>query len=479
MKLGQTTLVVFVSKFVGSILGFLATFYFAQTLGPSVFGTYTVVIALIFWLELAGSMGISSAVTKRLSEGEERESYLAAGTIATVALGVLVMVGIVAARGYVNEYVGTPVAQFVVLLLGVRLFYSLVNATLTGQRLVHVAGICQSLKIATRSLVQIGLVLAGWSLTGLFLGYATGGFVIGTVGLLLASTTLRRPKREHFHRLVEYAKYSWLGQLQTRSFNEVDILVLNAFVSPALVGIYAVAWSVANFLTLFGNAVSNTLFPEISRVSAQKNEDAVAELVERGLAYGGLILIPGLVGGAILADRLLRIYGGEFVRGTAVLGLLILACLFYAYQQQLLTAINAIDRPNLSFKINGAFILTNTGLNVALVSQFGWVGAAVATVVSTALGLTLSYVLFTRLVSIHPPIQEIKHQVLAASLMGVVLWLLRRFIDTSAASLWNVALTVGLVVFGAGLYFLGLLGLSAQFRRTVTANLPIDELRSN
>ncbi|MDS0292775.1 flippase [Halogeometricum luteum] len=473
MKLGQTSFVVFVSRFGGSVLGFFATLYIARTLGSAVFGTYTVVIALIFWLELLGSMGLSNATTKRISEGRDQSAYFTAGMISIAALGTVVISGLILVADMVNAYVGESVVGFVILLLVVRLFYSFVDATLSGERLVHIGGIAQAAKIGTRSAAQIGLVLAGGSLSSLLIGYAAGGASVGVASLRYISLHLRRPTVEHFARLVEYAKFSWLSQLETRSFNEVDVLVLNAFVSPSLVGVYAVAWNISKFLTIFGNSISATLFPEMSKLSAEEDIGAVTKLLEDGLAYSGLVLLPGLVGGVVLSERLLRIYGDEYVQGSTVLGLLILACLLYGYQNQLLAALNAIDRPDLAFRTNGLFIASNVALNVILVWRYGWVGAAAATVLATGIGLSMSVVLLSRVIDVSPPLREIGREVLSALVMGGALTVLgwMRLPETGT---YGIAVTVGLVGVGAGVYFVTLVALSSQFRKTIVDNLPFD-----
>ncbi len=75
------------------------------------------------------------------------------------------------------------------------------------------------------------------------------------------------------------------------------------------------AWSIAKFFTLFDSAISSTLLPELSRVDAAGEETIAVTLVEDSLTYGGLLLLPGFVGGGLLGDRLLRIYGPGFVEG--------------------------------------------------------------------------------------------------------------------------------------------------------------------
>ena len=57
-----------------------------------------------------------------------------------------------------------------------------------------------------------------------------------------------------------------------------------------------------------------------------QNRKRDGSLLEDALAYTGLFAITGLIGGVILGDRLLRIYGEEFVEGTAALAVLISPC---------------------------------------------------------------------------------------------------------------------------------------------------------
>jgi O-antigen/teichoic acid export membrane protein len=47
MRIGQTSVAVFVSKLVESALGFVATPYFAREPGASVLGSYALVLALV------------------------------------------------------------------------------------------------------------------------------------------------------------------------------------------------------------------------------------------------------------------------------------------------------------------------------------------------------------------------------------------------------------------------------------------------
>lgn len=472
MRPGQTSLVVFISKLLGSALGFLATIYFARVLGAEILGYYALVMALVSWLVLAGRVGITKAVTKRISEVEEPAAYFTASALLIGGLGAVVALGVLVLSEYVNAYVGETVAVFVAAIVLVKLFYNLTNAALEGERKVHITGILEPIQIGSYSLIQVALVFVGFQLVGLLAGYIVGGVLIGVIGLWYLSVGFERPRIRHFKSLIDFAKYAWLGGLQSRSFNDVDIIVLGFFVSPALVGVYSIAWSIAKFLTLFGGAVSSTLFPELSKADAVGDDEAIRGFVSDSLTYGGLFIIPGLFGGALLGERLLRIYGPEFTQGVTVFVILIAASLLYGYQKQLLNALNAVDRPDFAFRINAVFIATNVVLNVALVAAMGLVGAAIATAISAGLGLALSFGALRSIVSFSVPLGEVARQFLAAIAMSAVVYAgLLAFAAIGITH--NVAIVLTLVAVGAGVYFLALLGISATFRATVRANSPI------
>ncbi|WP_254864754.1 oligosaccharide flippase family protein [Halovivax gelatinilyticus] len=481
MKIGQTSLVVFLSKILGAAIGFVGTVYFARVLGAEVLGLYAMVVALVSWLVLFGKIGFTSAITKRLSEGDDQGAYMIAGVLAIATVATVLAIGVLLGRPYVEAYtsgveayVAVSVVWFVIAIAVAKLLFSVVRAFLQGQHLVHIAGGLEPAKSGAKTIIQVGLVAAGYGLLGMFVGYVVGVIVVALFGLVFVSFRPQRPTRKHVRSLFDYAKFSWLGGLKSRAFNDVDIVILGALVPASLVGIYAVAWSLSTFLNLFGSAISKSMFPEISERSATESLDAVSGYVEDSLAFAGLVAIPGLVGGTLLADRLLRIYGPEFTQGTEVLWLLLVAVVCYNFFKQLLNALNAVDRPDLAFRANAVFIVSNVALNVVLIVQFGWVGAAIASIVSVGIGLAVSYVMVTSLLPFTPPLAEISKQVAAALAMGFVVVSAEFAIETLTAFDHNFAIVSVLVALGAATYGLVLLAISARFRTTIARNLPIE-----
>jgi len=479
MKIGQTSLVVFLSKLLGSALGFLATLYFARELGAEILGIYALILTVVGWLALAGKFGVGKATTKRISEEIEQDEFFSAGgfvvAVLAVVISFLVLLIQPVLESYVSEFdshVDVSVVWFVIAILFVHLFYHFILHTLRGQRMVHLAGFLDPVKIVCQSLTQVALVLLGYGLLGMLVGYVVGGIIIGTIGIVWITVGPTLPEKKHFSSLFDYAKYSWLGGLKSKAFNEVDILILGIFVPSALVGVYSVAWSISKFLDLFGTAVRETMFPEISRSSAQESKQAAAEMIEDSLAYTGLIAIPGLIGGLLLDDRLLRLYGEEFIDGTTVLGLLILAILFYSYQKQLVNGLNGLGRPDIAFRINAVFAILNIILNFLLIWMYDIEGAAIATAFSVFVSLVHAYYTLSQLITFDIPYSALSRQWGAAFLMGGVVLGIREIVEITEAITHNAIIVIGLVFLGAGTYFLTLLAISSDFRNAIERNIP-------
>ena len=481
MKLGQTSLIVFVSKLIGSAIGFLSTLYFARELGAEVLGVYALVMTIVVWLILAADLGVGKALIKRISEGDQQGAYLAAAVILVLALTTSISVAVLLGRpvfesytAEFDQYVALSVVWFIMCFILAKLFYRITIQTLKGERKVHIAGLLDPVKIGIQSLIQVALVVLGLGLFGMLVGAIVGMTLVSAIGLTWVSIRPTWPAKRHFRSLFDYAKFSWLGTLKSRAFNQVDILLLGVFVQTSLVGVYSVAWSLSKFLDLFGGAIRTTMFPELSRTSAQESKQAAAGMVEDSLAYTGLIAIPGLVGGVILGDRLLMLYGEEFADGAGVLGLLILAILLFSYQKQLMGGLNGLDRPDLAFRVNAVFIALNAGLNLVLIPRYGIEGAAAASVLSTAVSLGLAYYVLSGLISFRLPYAQLARQWMAALSMGVVVFVARRFLSSTGMVNNNAIIVGSLVGLGAGVYFLTLLVISTEFRATVDRNLPVD-----
>lgn len=465
MKYGRTSIIDFLSKIVMSLSGFVATIVLTRTLGQERYGAYVVVLSVLAWVTVAGNLGLSTAIKKRVSEADDG-NYVISGAIVQVVLYAIVAVCLWLARPYLNAYIEVDATAVLVLLLAFKLAVNFIQAILDGQHLVHISSLLAPVQWISRSVVQVVLVLWGLGLAGAFAGYVVGAVVAVLVGAYFASFNPSFPSRRDFDQLRSYAQFSWLASVKGRTFLSMDTLVLAIFVSNSVIAVYEIAWNLASLFSIFGSSVSRTLFPEMSRISSVEGaNDEISELLRVSLAYSGLFIIPGLVGAAIVGDVVLTIYGSGFQTGYYILLILTFARLLYGYQGQFLTLLDGVNRPDLTFRINGVFVGVNLVLNLLLTWQYGWYGAAIATTVSAALGLVFGYYYAIQIVDVTVPVSVVGKQVFAATVMALIVYGGRLLFG------YSLLVVFVFVVAGAGVYFIVLLATSQEFRTTVVANL--------
>ncbi|MFC3956977.1 oligosaccharide flippase family protein [Halovivax cerinus] len=435
-----------------TIAGFLGTIYLARTLGPAPLGVFALVISVIKWL-LICDIGITQAAIKRISEGENDGEVITATfvlqtTITVFAIGMLFLF-----RGTVNSYIGGPYVVYIAVLFGMNYLASgTVSQILRGYQRVDISNGLYALERTMRVAFQVGLVFVGFRITGLMIGMITSLALMTIVGAiyLLSRTDLNPtiPRKQNFVDIVSFAKYSVLGVMKSQAFTWMDIAIMGVFVSNSVIGIYNVSWTLAMTFVLLANSIQKNLFPEVSSLIISDETDRVRELLSESMLYAGLLPIPGIVGALLLGDSVLTIYGPKFTEGQFILVLLVIVALLRAYDGQVHAVIDGFDRPDLTFRINIIFLITNIVLNVILIPTYGSLGAAMATVLSTCLSVLVSWQMASSLVSSSFPIYGVAKQITAAIIMGAVVILFEVIFPST-----NVINTLLLIGLGALVYF--------------------------
>jgi peptidoglycan biosynthesis protein MviN/MurJ (putative lipid II flippase) len=114
---------------------------------------------------------------------------------------------------------------------------------------------------------------------------------------------------------------------------------------------------------------------------------------------------------------------------------------------------------------------------VVLVWWIGWVGAAVASVISAIVGLIVAYYILSQIISVSVPSSEISRQFISAVIMGGTIVILREIIVRHAELSFNFLATLGLIPIGAIVYILCLIIVSPKFRDALYRNLPLESIR--
>lgn len=451
LRLGKTTISHFLSQVAVSVAGFVSTFAIARVLGAEGVGAYALGITVLTWVRIP-IIGIGTAQIQRMSGSSEEGEFLTSALVTRLGFSIAVASILLLLEGQINGYVGADVAQLLALILIVDVLFGTFGAALQSQKRVDHYGWIKAFENVTRTGAQVILIITGAGVTGLFLGHAAASAVAAVLGVALLSVRFSKPNVKHIRSLLSYAKYAWSGGLKGKTFGWTDTLILGFFVTTSLIGIYEVAWTLASFLVLVSNSISSTLFPEISELGTENRNQKIHHYLNEAFVFTGVFLIPGFFGAIAIGDDLLQIYSPEFAKGSTVLLILIASRGLDAYGSQMVSAVKALNRPDLAFRVDLSFVIVNVVMNAALISIYGWYGAAVATFLSGSITLILSYWLLTQLIGAPDiPYGEIGREIFASVVMFCILILLERSF-TSSHLITLLLVFTGAVIYASVLY---------------------------
>ena len=470
MRIGRTAFLHFTTQVVVSIAGFISSFAIGFLLGESVLGQYSIAVALgFYWLVIPGT-AIAQAINKRVSEGISPSAFLTAGYAINTVVALLTGVLILGLGTAVGAFFPESSAPFVRVLSGSKelvaglavaavLFQTSIEG-LGGQKKVAEVGVIKAIERVLRTSGQVAFILLGLGLMGLLVGQIASLLLAGFFAVFLYEIGFKRPTKQEVRELLTFSQYGWASSFQARAFGWLDVLILSLFVSDGLIGIYEAAWGFGSLLATLSSSIQAALFPEISELAVKDQYDEIRHILGEGVVFAGLFVIPGFFGAAIIGERLLEIYRPSFGKGAPILVLLIVAYVADVYGSQFINALNAIDRPDATYRVNLIFVVSSIGLNFLLIWQYGWVGAAVATALSSWLRTVLAYLTITKsLGSPYIPFQHIGWEILAAIVMAAVVAFVNQFVPETRL------FTVLLVLLGATVYTGLVVLLSTLIRR--------------
>lgn len=373
----------------------LATSY----LGVDGFGEYAIVLALAPILLVFADLGISTLLARELAQAPERREELA-GTLlwfrlaasAVVVLGSLAVVPFLPYDHHVR--VGILIACAGVSLLSIGSFAT--PFFQVSLRLDLVA-----LLDCVTAALTIGLVAA---VTLLDLGfYALVGVnaVVGVANVAFASLLVRRFWRPSLRldrvlarRLVAdglpLAAVIVLGLLHFR----LDAVLLSLLRSPEDVGVYTVAYRFLEQALVLPVVFMAAVFPLLA--VAVRAGDA-AEVVRKAFSFLLLVALPLSLGLVVLAGPLVTLVAGDgFEDAVTPLRILAPALVFTFVNAVFAGVLIALNRQRALIVVSLAGLTLNVLANLYAIPRFGYVGAAVTTVISEGAGLVAVFVLARR-----------------------------------------------------------------------------------
>lgn len=122
--------------------------------------------------------------------------------------------------------------------------------------------------------------------------------------------------------------FSWpllFMDLIHKALQEVQTIILGAFLTSDLVGIYFVAFRVSTLLSIFLSSFSLIFAPIMGELYSQHDDEQLAYLFKVVTKWGLALCLPIFLWLFIFAQEILSFLGSDFVNGAVILQILLLA----------------------------------------------------------------------------------------------------------------------------------------------------------
>ncbi|HPQ70149.1 MAG TPA: oligosaccharide flippase family protein [bacterium] len=197
----------------------------------------------------------------------------------------------------------------------------------------------------------------------------------------------------HVREALRFGVLSLANTLGVFVYTKADILLLGLLASKASVGVYGACVAALAYYRVVADAMNLIVFPRIAARREEAPETvrrSVAKLYAGGVAFGVAMGLPASLAIFYYHETLLRlVFGEEYVAGAAVLIVFGVWGLLLPFYRLAGSVLNGLGHPGDNAKTTLLVGAINVALNVPLILWLDMFGAALASIASNVIGMTL------------------------------------------------------------------------------------------
>lgn len=375
--------------------GYAIHFGLGRYLGPAEYGTFGVILSLLAIVQLFLQSGVPKAVSKYVAEGYDIDTVKNEGLKVQTLFFLIIFVVYFSSAPFLAELLkDTSLTNYIRLsafIIPIRAIHGVYTGTLNGIRAFDKQAKILALYSASRVPAVFALVIIGFAITGVIIGY----LIAAVVALIFAKHWCVYEKDgESFSKgkLIKFAFPIILFAFAYTAIMNIDLLFVKALVmGEAKTGFYTSAWTIARLPFFVSVALFSTLLPSISKSTSINDNGKTKDYITNSLRYLLMILIPITLLISATSDNLLSLaYTPEYSQAGSALSILIFGITFLSVFVSLATIITASGKPKVSMGIALSLVPIAAVLNLMLVPEYQLEGAALATTITTVVGMIIS-----------------------------------------------------------------------------------------
>ncbi len=384
----------------GTILSTLFSFLFniiaGRILGPSGYGSFTLVQSIAMILYIPMMLGFNTAMIKYCAESEDRDSLSRIISTTYIIIVILIAISVIIFGIFTNQLINffsinQEMVCLSILFAVLFVFYTLTTSTLRGLHQIKIFALFQPIFGFILLLTFLILIaLQFFSFVAMVYAYY---FAFGVIGFILVFVFLKkylsfRVDRSWFSKALRYSNLALIGGLAFALYSNIDRILINHYMDLESVGIYGVYYySSTAVIGLFSGIFITVFFPTASKILDKK---IIYSKLNKTIPYLLILGIPGAFLGEFI---ILLFFGKEYPIDFPLMILFAISAILVTWYTLFAWFFNSEGVNGARLTVSGTLVIaiTNITLNIILIPQIGLYGAIGATLVAFGLGLGYNY----------------------------------------------------------------------------------------
>lgn len=369
------------------IIGFLLLVLMANALGTNGQGKYTLITYLPLMLMTFLNFGLNSSTVYFVSR---KNVSLTTALNTNIITGLLlsftsILFGVAAVYIFGETYFKSVNSQLLFVSLTampgmfLMIFLQTILQGIQNFKAFNTALVIQ--QFSTVFFVVLFLYILDLDLLGAILSFVLG-YTVAVIYMLIYLITrykvtfsIKEFSFAHLKSMIGYGLKAHVSNMMTFLNYRLDIIILGLFLSPVLIGLYSVAVSLGERLSIFSQSFSQVLLPRIASSDIAEDRNRITSMVSRFILAFVLILSCFIF---IFSDLFFEIFMKEFVDSSLLLKLLLPGLTLLAVEKILSNDLAGRGKPELNMYVSFFNVALNLVLNLILIPQIGVKGAAIS-----------------------------------------------------------------------------------------------------
>ena len=346
---------------VTKVIQWAATLLVVRLLAPSDYGLVAMAEVYLALARMVTDLGLGSAIIQHRHLSEEQVARVGG---VSAGLGALLFLLSLAAAPLVARIFGEPEVGSIIVVLSITLpvggYESILRALLKRDLEFRRIGWLNMIENLTGAFTSLGLAALGFGFWSLVYGAVAGKLTATVVVMTWRRHRITWPRE--LHTVREQLWFGWnvlLSRIALYVRRLSDVTVVGRVLGSSLLGIYNVAWTVANLPVDRVTSIALDVTPAVF-ASAKDDDGALRRYLRLATEGVSLFAFPATIGLAVVAEEfVLLVLGETWSQAVVPLQILAITAALRSITPFLSQVLIATEQPRreMLFSLAGALVL--------------------------------------------------------------------------------------------------------------------------